>query len=814
MQLKAVSPATTSAHTHGLAATTWLVLLALGGYLRWSYPQLTLFGLDQQTVVHMGQAIRLGWERPLVGVTSALGAVQGAVEYYLMTVPQFFSDAPEFSAAYVGLLGLLAGAIFSAAVWRVFGKGLALGAWALFVTGPWAVHYTRTIWTPDTAPLFTALAYALLVASLAYRVRWALPLAALALGIVVQIHQAGAMLLPGAALCLLLCIRRVRPLELIVGLLLFAATFAPWLLGNLQRESGDLQRLLSAGNAEAQVDLLAPTLLQNLAAGAGYPLAGGALIPGGQAPLAWPGLTELLVGAFWLGVVLAVWRVARDCWRRRLEPSTVALALALGLAVLPAAIDLRHSVSLYFRYFVCTFPVLFLFPALAFAAIPGWLARLSPSRGRVAGEWAMTALLALAAVGGAWRVEAVNQAFLTAGAVPAAGQSDMFPLPFIKDSRVAMQRLEQIVSADYDTIVTGSVARGPLEYLAANRYRLRYIDQPTMLVLPVERSRMVFLPDSYWAADLALALGGVENKNVALLWPPSELKTRLVDVDPARVAISDRFTKVAPGQVLPNGLELLAYAVENSTARGCDLLTVWRVANAEWAHRFWLYNSFTHAATLTGQQVDIWGEVELSTSSNWKQGDLLVVPTKVVAQKDLARGGYKLQMGVYVRFPARQTIPVDPGATEVVSIEPARLGQPTVAETTKPVATFEQGISLQKGAAKLSQDGKRVDINFGWRSEDGLQRDYTVFAHVYDAQGKLVAQADSFPVAGNYPTSLWPAGEYVSDDRTVELQSALAPGDYTIKVGLYDAKTMQRLKPAPATSDLAVAVATIRVPAK
>ena len=88
-------------------AGTWAVIIGVGAYLRWSYPELTEFGIDQQTAVHLGRVIRNGWEFPLAGIRSGVGAVAGATEYYLMAVPQFFSEAPEFAAAYIGLLSQL-----------------------------------------------------------------------------------------------------------------------------------------------------------------------------------------------------------------------------------------------------------------------------------------------------------------------------------------------------------------------------------------------------------------------------------------------------------------------------------------------------------------------------------------------------------------------------------------------------------------------------------------------------------------------------------------------------------------------------------
>ena len=803
------------ASSRALPAAIFTILLALGGYLRWSYPELTLFGLDQQTAVYMGKVVRLGWQFPLVGIQNSMGAAAGPGEYYLMALPQFLSDAPEVSAAYVGLLGLAAGAMFSLVIWRQFNAFTGLATLALFSAGPWSVYFTRLIWTPDTIPLFTAGSYALLLAGLGHRKRWTLPLGLMLLGAATQIHHSALALLPGAALCVLLFIRRVRLRELAAGLILALLTLAPWLWNDTQTNFVDLQRMLVAGGVPATYDVKALQLLQTLVSGDGYPEAVGLAVPSGMLPPKPPLLPDLLAAALWLGAVLALWRVGRDLVRRQVSPGTVALALALAFSVVPAAFNLRHSFSLFMRYFVCTFPVSFLLPALALAELPRLVGLLRIASGRQVGQAVATLFVALAALAGAWQVEAVNHTLASEGAVPVAGRDDMWSGPFIRDSRLAMERLEKVVSPDFETVVTGAVQRGPLEYLAANRYRLRYVDQPTMLVLPHQRSRLVFLPDTAWAADLALTLGASETKDVALLWPPSDAQTRVVDVDPTRTTISQRFTAVTKSQVLPDGLELLAYSVENDSGQEFSLLTVWRVANADWAHRYWLYNSFTHAFAVEGKQVDVWGEVELSTSSNWKQDDLIVLPTRVIAKSPLARGAYNLQLGVYVRFPARAPLQVDPGAVETVSFGPVRLGKPAEASvSSRVVATLEPGVMLAEARATLNQSENRVEVELVWCSQVQPSRNYTVFAHLYDAAGKLVAQADGWPSGGNYPTSLWAAGEDVRDQRVLPLQTPLAPGVYTVKVGMYDAQTMLRLKPSQDSGDSTVIVGQIQVPAK
>jgi hypothetical protein len=60
-----------------------------------------------------------------------------------------------------------------------------------------------------------------------------------------------------------------------------------------------------------------------------------------------------------------------------------------------------------------------------------------------------------------------------------------------------------------------------------------------------------------------------------------------------------------------------------------------------------------------------------------------------------------------------------------------------------------------------------------------------------DEAGNIVAQADSHPREGRYPTWLWESGEIVEDAHTFD--STPETGRYRILIGLYDPATGLRL---------------------
>jgi len=87
-----------------------------------------------------------------------------------------------------------------------------------------------------------------------------------------------------------------------------------------------------------------------------------------------------------------------------------------------------------------------------------------------------------------------------------------------------------------------------------------------------------------------------------------------------------------------------------------------------------------------------------------------------------------------------------------------------------------------------------------WRPARWLDRDLTLFVHVVDADGQLLATVDGPPTGGRYPTSLWAPGEPVVDERALPLP--LPPGTAGLRIGWYDAQTGARLSASGADGAL------------
>jgi len=81
----------------------------------------------------------------------------------------------------------------------------------------------------------------------------------------------------------------------------------------------------------------------------------------------------------------------------------------------------------------------------------------------------------------------------------------------------------------------------------------------------------------------------------------------------------------------------------------------------------------------------------------------------------------------------------------------------------------------------------RLSLVLYWQAQASPSKDYTVFAHLLNQSGMLVAQTDNPPVSGTYPTSQWRAVETIVDRYDIIMPGSLSPGAYRFEVGMYDA---------------------------
>jgi hypothetical protein len=108
------------------------------------------------------------------------------------------------------------------------------------------------------------------------------------------------------------------------------------------------------------------------------------------------------------------------------------------------------------------------------------------------------------------------------------------------------------------------------------------------------------------------------------------------------------------------------------------------------------------------------------------------------------------------------------------------------------------GDSLRLLGYRLERVEDKINVTLYWRSEHQMKTDYKIFIHILEPSTPTpIAQQDAMPLQWTYPTTLWGAGESIEDTMSVPLED-IPTGDYSVAVGVYDPKTMNRL---PAKDD-------------
>jgi hypothetical protein len=85
------------------------------------------------------------------------------------------------------------------------------------------------------------------------------------------------------------------------------------------------------------------------------------------------------------------------------------------------------------------------------------------------------------------------------------------------------------------------------------------------------------------------------------------------------------------------------------------------------------------------------------------------------------------------------------------------------------------------------QPGGTLRVTLYWQALVEMDIPYTVFVHLLGPDEEVLVGRDSEPVSGTRPTTGWVPGEYVADPHDLSIPANLAPGEYVIEVGLYDA---------------------------
>ncbi len=177
----------------------------------------------------------------------------------------------------------------------------------------------------------------------------------------------------------------------------------------------------------------------------------------------------------------------------------------------------------------------------------------------------------------------------------------------------------------------------------------------------------------------------------------------------------------------------------------------------------------------------------------WQPGELLQGRAPLVLSGSIPPGEYRLRLTL--RDPSgEQAI-----GRSIVLDEAVEVGAwPTVTELpdieTPLRADFGQPALIELHGYELTEEPGVLSLTLFWRSASAtIPENYSVFVHLVNEGGEIVAQADGAPAQGLRPTIGWRDGEVIVDNYRLALPPDLPSGVYRLYVGLYDPADFSRL---------------------
>ncbi|MSQ23611.1 MAG: hypothetical protein EXR58_03520 [Chloroflexi bacterium] len=173
---------------------------------------------------------------------------------------------------------------------------------------------------------------------------------------------------------------------------------------------------------------------------------------------------------------------------------------------------------------------------------------------------------------------------------------------------------------------------------------------------------------------------------------------------------------------------------------------------------------------------------------DWEDGDVVLSWFDLDPPSSTPLGGYWLEIGFYEPYIMARP-QVYEGDRELGAT--LRLGPIKVRGATQPVVRTPLGVYGEDEISLGAMESQGNEIKLIWRALKRPTRDYTVFIHALDAEGRMVAQHDGRPQAGSYPTDRWEVGEVIQDLHVLDGKLASA---VKLEVGLYARPSLERLR--------------------
>jgi hypothetical protein len=184
-------------------------------------------------------------------------------------------------------------------------------------------------------------------------------------------------------------------------------------------------------------------------------------------------------------------------------------------------------------------------------------------------------------------------------------------------------------------------------------------------------------------------------------------------------------------------------------------------------------------------------------TSEWQPGELLRGWISARIPPSLEPGLYELEIRLVNAANPTEVLAQLPIGEFTVTGWPRNFTPPqpqlTVDANYSDLATL---VGIDASAVSVSP-GETLEVVIYWQADTEFENDLTSFVQVIGPDGRLYGQVDHTPGNGDFPTSGWLPGEYITDVNVITLSPEAPPGSYQLAIGFYAPDTGERL---PVTS--------------
>ncbi len=195
---------------------------------------------------------------------------------------------------------------------------------------------------------------------------------------------------------------------------------------------------------------------------------------------------------------------------------------------------------------------------------------------------------------------------------------------------------------------------------------------------------------------------------------------------------------------------------------------------------------------MVGETVRLAGNAYPTT--RWSQGEILKGYHDFTLHADAKPGTHQLVLRLMdmTSGEAIKQAEMDIGSVQVED-RPRNFTWPSVQNPTR----VNLGNKVELGGYDLETNkaaaGDTLRLKLYWRTLAEMETSYKVFVHLLGEDNQIWGQRDSFPGQGTLPTSGWMEGEVIADEYLLEVDPEAPPGQYRLKVGMYDPLSGERL---------------------